>query len=253
LLFILLALIIRGVAFEFRSKIENPRWRGLWDGAIFIGSLIPALLWGVAFANLVRGVPIDASMNYVGGFWNLLNPFALTAGLLTLSGFVLHGAIYLSLKTPDGLAGKASQAAARAWRVSLVVLVAVIITAVITLQSTNPIGVGSAILTALALGALLLTGFYLRKKLQGRAFGFMIAAIVLTSSAFFFQLFPNLMISSLDPAWNLTITNSASGPTTLKILSIIALVLLPIVVAYQAWSYWIFRKRLTGKVEQLEY
>src|SRR5512136_82348 len=115
LLLILLALIVRGVAFEFRSKDKNPRWRSLWDWLIFVGSFVPALLWGVALANIVKGVPIDASKNYVGGFFNLLNPYALVGGLTSLAGFALHGAIFLSLKTTDGLMERAHTMANRLW------------------------------------------------------------------------------------------------------------------------------------------
>src|SRR5512141_1185399 len=122
LFLLLLALIVRGVAFEFRSKDENRRWRALWDGCIFAGSLVPALLIGVAFGNLVRGVPIDAQMNYVGGFFNLLNPYALLAGLATLSSFTLYGAIFLALKTDGELRQRAQKAAGRLWPVVVVVL-----------------------------------------------------------------------------------------------------------------------------------
>jgi len=115
LMLVLLTLIVRGVAFEFRSKMPNPKWRSFWDWMIFLGSLIPALLWGVALANIVRGVPIDADKNYVGGFFNLLNPYALLAGLTSLAGFALHGAMFLSLKTKGEIADKAHAAANRLW------------------------------------------------------------------------------------------------------------------------------------------
>ncbi|NMC13021.1 MAG: cytochrome d ubiquinol oxidase subunit II, partial [Chloroflexi bacterium] len=115
LFLLLLALIIRGVAFEFRSKDEKPRWRSTWDWAIFIGSLIPAILLGVAFANLVRGVPIDADMNYVGTFFDLLNPYALVGGMATLITFILSGAIYLALKTTGEVRSAAEKAARRMW------------------------------------------------------------------------------------------------------------------------------------------
>jgi cytochrome d ubiquinol oxidase subunit II len=124
LFLILLALIVRGVGFEFRSKLENPRWRSLWDWGIFAGSLIPALLFGVALTNLVRGVPIDAGMEYVGGFWNLLNWYALLGGLVSLLGFTLHGAIFLSLKTTGAIEEQAEKLAFKLWIPTVVVLLA---------------------------------------------------------------------------------------------------------------------------------
>ncbi len=124
LLLMLVALIVRGVAFEFRSKDRRPQWRGLWDWMIFFGSFVPALLWGVAFANLIRGVPINADMQYVGTFWDLLNPYALVGGLATLSAFTLHGAVFLSLKTKDELEERAHKAAARVWLPTVIIVFA---------------------------------------------------------------------------------------------------------------------------------
>jgi cytochrome d ubiquinol oxidase subunit II len=112
---ILLALIVRGVAFEFRSRDRHPAWRGLWNWMVFVGSLIPALLWGMAFANLVRGVPIEADMQYVGGFWNLRNPCALVGGLTTLSLFVLHGTVFLSLRARGEMAERVQAMAFPCW------------------------------------------------------------------------------------------------------------------------------------------
>jgi len=253
LFLILLALIFRGVALEFRSKDENRLWRGFWDWAIFAGSLVPALLWGVAFANLVRGVPIDGSMNYAGGFWNLLNPFALLTGLFTLDGFMLHGAIYLSLKTPTVLADKARKASQVLWMITIGLAAIVVVLAIIMLKSNSSLGAVPAILSVIALVLLILAGLFVRKQRDGRAFGAMVAAIVLFTASFFAHLYPNLMISSLNPLWSLTLVNSASGPNTLRTMTNVALILVPIMLAYQAWSYWVFRKRITTQPEQLEY
>jgi len=127
LVLMLVGLIVRGVALEFRSKDENPTWRETLDWLIFAGSLIPALVWGVALANIVKGVPIDASKNYVGGFFNLLNPYALLGGLTSLAGFTLHGAIFLCLKTTDDLMEKAHQIANQLWLPTLVLIFALVI------------------------------------------------------------------------------------------------------------------------------
>ena len=171
LFLLLLALIVRGVAFEFRSKDANPRWRSLWDWCIFVGSLLPALLLGVAFGNLVRGVPIDASMNYVGGFFNLLNPYALLAGIATVVIFTLHGAIFLSLKTdrraarespPPRRAPVAGHGADR----SLALLVA-------TYFATDMLarlGVNPGVVPITGMVAILLAGYFLRRKREGWAF-----------------------------------------------------------------------------------
>src|SRR5512133_1873131 len=127
LFLILLALIVRGVAFEFRGKDDSPRWKSLWDWCIFAGSAIPALLWGVAFTNFVKGVPIDGNMMYVGGFFNLLNPYALLGGVVSLLGFTLYGAIFLSLKTNDEICEASQKMAWRLWPPTLVALFAYVI------------------------------------------------------------------------------------------------------------------------------
>ena len=137
----LLALIVRGVAFEFRSKDREPRWRSLWDWCIFVGSLLPALLLGVAFGNLVRGVPIDASMNYVGGFFNLLNPYALLAGISTVVIFTLYGAIFLSLKTTGELHGESPRGSpARLWLPAVVLVLALLVATYLATDMLSPPG-----------------------------------------------------------------------------------------------------------------
>lgn len=253
LFLILVALIFRGVAFEFRSRDENKVWRAFWDWAIFFGSLIPALLWGVAFANIVKGVPIDAAMQYTGGFWNLLNPYALLAGVLGLVGFILHGAIFLTLRTTDVTLKKAEKAANVLWLIEFVVMALFIVASYrfVPLFSGFGFNAGLALLVALVL--LTAVRFMTARKQQGWAFAFSAAAILVTTAAIFWQLFPNVMISSTDPAFNLTIYNAASSPYTLKVMATVAAIMVPIVLAYTIWSYWIFRKRISGKAEELKY
>lgn len=253
LLLLLVALIVRGVAFEFRSKDENPKWRSLWDWAIFFGSALPALLLGVAFGNLARGVPIDAEMNYVGGFFNLLNPYALWGGITALVTFTLYGAIFLSLKTTGNLQEKAHSLARRFWWVvvlfCLVLLIATYFaTDILARQGINP---GWVPITGII--AMLLTGYFLRRMLDGWAFVTTAVGIAFTLITFFMIMFPRVMVSSLDPAWSLTIYNAASSPYTLRVMSIVAIVFVPVVLAYQAWSYWVFRKRIESKPESLTY
>jgi cytochrome d ubiquinol oxidase subunit II len=252
LLAILLALILRGVAFEFRSKTPNPLWRKTWDWIIFAGSLIPAVLWGVAFTNLLVGVPIDANLYYTGGFWNLLNGPALVGGLVSLFGFISLGGLFLSLKIEGDLGERARQAASRVWFPGLLALTAISFILYFTKGLSNfPWITGTAAILALILAAI--CGCLVYRKRLGSAFIIKVITIILTCLAYFSALYPNLMVSSLDAANNLTIANAASGPYTLKVMSIVAAIFVPIVMVYQAWSYWIFRKRLSTKIKELEY
>ena len=253
LFLMLLALIVRGVAFEFRSKGDSPRWRSLWDWAIFGGSLIPAILWGVAFANFFKGVPIDSGLNYAGGFWNLLSPYALLGGLVSLSGFLLQGSVFLSLKISGDISEKARRTAMGLWLPTLVILVAFTVASYFVTDILNKLGVNPGPIPIGGVLALLVTGWFIREKRTGWAFFLTSLAILLSVTTVFMDLYPRVMISSLNPAWSLTIYNSSSSPHTLWIMSIVALIFVPIVVAYQAWSYWVFRKRLSEKVEILEY
>lgn len=253
LLLILVALILRGVAFEFRSKDGNPLWRCFWDWAIFGGSLVPALLWGVAFANFIRGVPIDANMNYVGGFWNLLSPYALLGGLVSLLGFVLHGSIFLALKTEGTILERARMTAKRVWLPALIVTLSF---AIFTYSETDilyKLGVNPGVVPIGAVLALMACGWFVYQNRSGWAFTMNCLAIIFATSTIFLALYPRVLVSSLNPEWSLTITNSASGPTTLKTMSIVALIFIPFLLAYQGWSYWVFRKRISEKSEALEY
>ena len=252
LFLMLLALIVRGVAFEFRSKDENPKWRALWDGCIFLGSLIPALLWGVALANIVRGVPIDAEMNYVGGFFNLLNAYALLGGLTSLLGFMLHGAIFLSLKTTGDLHERSHVLALRLWIPTVVLLLAFGVFTYFATDILDKLGVNPGVVPILAGIALLLAGYFLRIKRNGWAFAMTALSIATTTITMFMILFPRVMVSSLNPDWSLTIYNASSSEYTLKVMTVVALIFVPLVLIYQGWTYYIFRKRLTVE-SKLEY
>lgn len=253
LFLLLIGLIVRGVAFEFRSKDDHPRWRGLWDGALFVGSLVPAFLWGVAFANFIRGVPIDAHQNYAGGFWNLLNPYALIGGLVTLSGFTLLGAVFLTLKTEGNLQAAARRAATRLWLPAMVILVVFTVMTYLSTDILTKLGVDPGTAPIGAVLALLVSGWFIREKRDGWAFVLLASSTVLATATVFLLLYPRVLISSLNPDWSLTIYNTSSGAYTLRVMSIITLIFLPVVLAYEGWSYWIFRKRLTEKAETLEY
>jgi cytochrome d ubiquinol oxidase subunit II len=244
LVLMLVGLIVRGVAFEFRSKDENPTWRATWDWLIFAGSLIPALLWGVALANIVRGVPIDANKNYVGSFFTLLNPYALLGGLTTLVGFTLHGAIFLTLKIADDLAEKAHDVANKLWLPAVVLIFALVIASYFATDIFTRLGVNPGPVPLGAGAALLSVGWFLRTRRHGWAFAFHGLSISLTVISAFMGLYPRVMVSSLDPRYSLTIYNSSSSPYTLQVMTIVALIFVPIVLLYQSWSYYVFRQRI---------
>ncbi len=251
LFIILLALIVRGVSFEFRSKAANPRWRSLWDWCAFIGSAVPALLWGVAVANLLRGVAIDASMTYVGSFLDLLNPYALLGGLLTLALFTLHGALYLELRTDGPIRERAQKVARWLWLPTTLIAVAFVgFSAVETamFEETNVVRLAALIG---AVGGLLFVGASIFMRRYGRAFSGTAVTLLSVVVLAFATLYPRVMPSSLGPQYDLTIYNASSSEYTLGVMSIIALTLVPIVLLYQGWSYYMFRKRVTteGRLE----
>jgi cytochrome d ubiquinol oxidase subunit II len=253
LFLILVALIFRGVAFEFRSKDERPTWRAFWDWALCIGSSIPAFLWGVAFTNFVYGVPINADLQYVGGFWNLLNPYALLGGVVSLFAFLLSGAIFLSLKTTGKFMEQARRMAWRLWPPVLIALVAYIFGTYFATDMIKRLGNNPGVIPIGVILSLLSVGWLLRIKREGWAFGMMVLTIVLGMGTIFLGLYPRVLVSNPILENSLTIINSSSGPATLQVMTIVALIFVPFVLLYQGWTYWIFRKRLTGKSEELHY
>lgn len=253
LFLILIGLILRGIAFEFRSKDDNPRWRNLWTWALAVGSFLPALLLGVAFANFIRGVPIDAEMNYVGGFWNLLNPYALLGGVVTTVGFLMHGAVFLSMKTTGELSEQARRWAFRLWIPTVVALAGFSLWSYFVTDVLRKLGVNPGIIPIGAVIALLLSGYFIQRKQDGWAFGMTTTAIALAVFTIFLQLYPSVLVSSLNPDWSLTVYTASSSQYTLRVMSIVALIFVPVVLAYQGWTYWVFRRRLNEKGENLHY
>ncbi len=243
LLLMLLALILRGVSFEYRSKNDHPKWRNFWDWSIFIGSFLPALLWGVAVANIVRGVPIDADMNFVGSFFGLLNPFALLGGVMFVAVFLFHGAVYLTLKVGDPVMNRAKSSAKKLWIVALALVVLFVIYAFF---GTGMYRSGTAYPpTLVAAVTLILSGLFLNKGRNGWAFAMTAVTIIFITFTAFAGLYPNVLPSTVDAAYNLTIYNASASQYTLKIMTIVALIFTPLVLIYQGWTYYIFRQRLT--------
>ncbi len=249
---LLVALIIRGIAFEFRSKDDNPKWRALWDGCMFLGSLFAPFLLGVAFSNLVRGVPIDDQMLYAGGFLYLLNPYALLGGVTVVMVCVLHGAIFLSMKTTEVLRERVHKIIPGLWVVSVVLAVIFLIATFFSTGISDKPGILAWVVPIACALALLAAGYFIRRKREGWAFGMTALTLALVVVMFFVILYPNVMIST-GPGPSLTIYNASSAPYTLKVLTTVAVILLPIVMAYQAWTYWVFRKRIETKADTLIY
>lgn len=240
LLLILIALIVRVVAIEWRGKIDDARWRARCDAAIMFGSWLPAVLWGVAFANLVRGVAIDADRQVTSNLFDMLNPYALVGGATTALVFVLHGAVFVALKSAGEVREDAVLLAQR------LAVPAVLVAGVFVLWTQLSYGKGWTWLTvATAAAALVGVAALTRAGREGWAFLLTTVAIVSTVLLLFGSLYPNLMPSTTDAAYNLTISNSSSSDYTLKVMTWAAAFMTPVVVMYQAWTYWVFRSRIS--------
>ncbi|MDN3247357.1 cytochrome d ubiquinol oxidase subunit II [Streptomyces mutabilis] len=239
LLAILVCLIIRGVAFEYRVKRPEERWQRNWETAIFWTSLIPAFLWGVAFGNIVRGVKIDRDLEYVGSVWDLLNPYALLGGLVTLTLFTFHGTVFTALKTVGEIRERARTLALRVGLITTVLALAFLVWT----QVANGDGKSLAALVVAAV-ALVVALMANQAGREGWSFALSGVTIVATVAMLFLTLFPNVMPSTLDADWSLTVTNASSSAYTLKIMTWLAAVATPLVLLYQGWTYWVFRKRI---------
>ncbi|MBD0021628.1 cytochrome d ubiquinol oxidase subunit II [Gordonia pseudamarae] len=240
LLLILVGLIVRVCAIEWRGKINDPRWRMWCDVGIGLGSWIPALLWGVAFANVVRGLPIDADAQYTGGFFNLLNPYGLLGGITTLLVFLTHGAVFLGMKTSGVLQRDAMDLARK------LAIPTAVVAAVFLLWTQFAYGSGwtwlAVIIAALAAVVMVAATWVGR---EGIAFAATSIAITGTIATLFGSLFPDVLPSTTDDAYSLTIANTSSSHYTLTVMTWAAAFVTPVVIGYQAWSYWVFRKRIS--------
>lgn len=246
LFLILLALIFRATGIEFRSQKPSLTWRRNWDTVIAVTSILSAILWGVAVSNLVIGVPIDENMQYAGSFFTLLRPFCLLGGVMLALIFLYHGACYLMLKAGEqNVLDRAQSIANKLGPVMIVVTVVWVVWAFFA--STMFENVLAIIAIALAAVFMILSVLCSRKQASGLAFVFIALAIACCVAGVFAGMFPNIMISTLDPAYSLDIYNAASSPKTLSFMTKVALTMVPIVLLYQIWSFYVFRARVTKK------
>jgi cytochrome d ubiquinol oxidase subunit II len=252
LILLLFALIVRGVSFEFRGKIDSPVWKKSWDTAIIISSFLPALLFGVAFGNIFKGIPMKndfASINfsYDGSLIGLLNPYGLLTGLLFVLLFAVHGSLYAAIKTTGDLSKRGENLASKLWVPLLVVAVAFLgYTYPATKLYDNFLKAPVLLIVpVIAVVSLLLVKVYIAKGSCHKAFLFSCLTIVFVVFTGVTGLFPNLIPSSIDPASNLTIFNSSSSLLTLKIMTVVAGIFVPIVISYKIWVYRLFRARVT--------
>lgn len=246
LLMLLFALIFRAVSYEFRNKVENPTWMAVWDGVHFLSNIVPALLLGVAFANLFMGIPIDAEGVYHGNLLKLLNPYGLAGGVFFVAMFAMHGALWLSFKSEGKLQERALGTAMVLWPVVLVLLLAfLVLTALYTRLFDNYMAYPALYLFPL----LAVVGLFgVRAMLQAGKIllAWCCSGLFLLGVTFFgvLGMFPGMLISSMNPEWSVTAFNAASSPLTLKIMLGIALVMVPIVLLYQFWVYRLFSHTL---------
>lgn len=250
---IVVGLIIRGISFEYRSKDANPAWRQRFDWMIAAGSFLNSLLFGILFTNLIGGVPIDQNMTYTGNLFTLLNPYGLIGGLTMVSVFLLHGANFLTLKLEGYMRERAHVAAKKLYFFASITVIALAIATYIYTDITIQIGINPGILPITCVAVLLVTIYFINRQMEGWAFVMTGVHIILTQVTFFILMFPRVMISSTNPAWSLTIYNASSSPYALTVMSIISLIFIPVILAYEGWSYYIFRKRVKTDKQHLVY
>lgn len=254
LMMLLFALILRAVSLEFRDKVESPSWKRLWDLFFFLGSLVPALLLGVAFANLFRGIPIDREGVYQGTLFTLLHPYGLLGGVLFVALFAQHGAIWLALRSQGEMLERATAAARALWLLVLVVAAIFLgYSSIETTLYTNYLRLPPLFLIpALAVAGLFLVRLQLAKGAHWKAWGFSALTIAAATMFGVVGMYPQMIPSSLDPSFSLTAQNAASSPLTLTIMLVVALVFVPMVLIYQGWVYKVFSTRIPAEGPPVE-
>jgi len=246
LLLLLFALIIRGVSFEFRGKIDKPSWKGAWDKTIIITGFLIALLFGITFGNIFQGLPMDGT-GYHGSFFALFNPYGVLTGVFFLALFAMHGALYVSVKTEGELCARAEKCAKILWFAVLLLAVAFLAyskigTKLLDNYFHTPL---LFVIPLIAVASLAAVKLFMLRNSWYLAFAASCVTVLFIVFTGLGGLFPNLIPSSIDPAWSLTIFNTSASQYTLKILTVVALIFVPIVISYKIWIYRIFRERLT--------
>jgi len=244
---LLVALIFRGAALEFRSKEAYAAWRRFWDVMIVVGSAIPPIVFGMAMGDLLHGLAVNAQGNYLGGLGGLVNLYSVVGALTALLLFTLHGALYLTIKLEQPLAARARRMAFRVGGAATALYFLFVVLSYFYTPFPSRLGVDPGVVPVLAGLAMVSVRFLLARDRYGWAFAMTGATIVLSAMTVFSTLYPDLLLSTLNPAWSLTIYNAAANPYSLRVMTILALSVLPFVLAYQAWTYWIFRKRVSMK------
>ena len=241
-LLVLVALIGRGLTFEFRGKLAGARWRASWSRALSAGSLVAPFVLGVALGDLLAGLPVDKNLDFTGTFWSLFTGYGVFTGVTLVSLCLLHGAVFLALRTTGNVRERALRLGVPLGWLALVVVAGFGLWT-LDIASVGPLTYAVLTLAPLAVLVALLA---VRSGREGRAFVATAVAMAATVVGLFGSLHPNLLVSSTSPAYNLTVSNSASGHYALTVMTIVALVLLPVVLAYQAYSYFVFRRRVSG-------
>jgi cytochrome bd ubiquinol oxidase subunit II len=241
LVLLLTALIVRGVAFEYRGKRDAARWRRTWDVLLTAGSLLAPLLIGVALAGLLHGLPINSSQDFTGSFWTLLQPYALFTGITLVLICLLHGATFLCLKTTGDMQERSWQAARRVAPVTVAAVIGFIIWTHVTAGSTFFLN----LIELLAVIAVIAAAWLVYARREGFAFAATTVTMASCILSLFVDLYPNLMVSSTNKAYNLTVHNSASNPYSLKAMTVVVVIFLPLVLGYQTWTYYVFRRRVS--------
>jgi cytochrome bd ubiquinol oxidase subunit II len=247
LLLVLVFLIIRVVSFEWRNKRESSRWRGAWMWANTIGSTGAALVWGVALANLVHGVPIDSKGDYTGDLLDLFSPYTVAAGAAVVALFAFHGATFLTLRTSGELRGRAARAARRlSLPAAVLAALAVVWTVAVAVDRNDKDIFPPALPAVVAIAALVLAVLFTVRSRSGAAFTMTALGTVALVATLFTSLYPRVMVSSTDFANSLTVDGASSSHYALQVMTVVALVVTPVVLLYQGWTYYVFRHRLAG-------
>jgi cytochrome bd ubiquinol oxidase subunit II len=238
---LLCALIVRGVSFEYRGKSPRERWRRTWSVLLSVASLIVPFVIGVALGDLLHGLPINSRHEYTGTFWGLFQPYAILTGITLVAICVMHGGAFIAMKSTGELS-------ARAWRIARRMSPVTALLVLAFIGWTHVEAHGGAFLNLIELIACIaVIGAMLAVTGDHQGWGFTATTITIAACiiTLFVDLYPRVMVSSTNPAYSLTVNNTASAGYTLKVMSVIALVLLPLVLAYQAWTYYVFRQRVT--------